>query len=80
MGEGHAFLLGLQATGVLSIPTAAQAQEVWSSLLTGIQNGRAEALQEQRKQQQRDKVFAVGLTLLGVVLGTGLGWCVATFG
>ena len=71
MGEGPATDMAFRATG--GIPSISQqAREVQSSLLYGIHRGRAEEIQRERKQHRRDRLYAVGLTLFGVLLGWGI--------
>ena len=77
MGDGAASLLILQAVGILKMPISTQARDTWSSMLLGIQHGRAEEIREQRGQHRRDKLFAIGLTLFGVLIGTAIGWLIA---
>jgi hypothetical protein len=72
MGEGAASIMLLQSVGILRIPTTADARDAWSSMLLGVQHGRAQDVREQRRQHHRDKFFAAGLTLFGVVLGWGI--------
>lgn len=72
MGEGPASELVKQTTGGGLFSASEQARDVASNLLYGIHRGRAEEIQRERKQHRRDKWFAVGLTLFGVLLGWGI--------
>lgn len=71
MGEGPAYAMAMQAIG-WSFPQTEQAREVYGGLTYGIYRGRAEEIQRERKQHQRDRLYAAGLTFLGVAFGWGI--------
>ena len=71
MGGGPATEMVYRATG--GIPSISeQAREVQGSLLYGIHRGRVEDIKREGKRRWRDRFYALGLTVTGVVLGWGI--------
>ena len=71
MGEGPATDMVYRTTG--GIPSISErAREVQGGLLYGIYRGRVEDAKREGKRRWRDRFYALGLTVLGVVLGWGI--------
>ena len=76
MGEGPATEMVYRATG--GIPSVSErAREVQGSLLYGIYRGRIEDAKKEGRQRWRDRFYAIGLTIVGAVLGVAIGWGIA---
>lgn len=71
LGEATAFKWAETASGGVINPSE-QGRKILSSLSAGIVNGRAEDRQRDHRRRVFDRLFAVGLTLLGVMLGWGI--------